>query len=118
MSGRKPNHERVDIDLFLETRDSEFSELYNDLTWYTLDKVCELKLGSKHKLRTLKQKRDWCEQQGWQIIANKQGVEGCAFQAEEAGTMKMRVGSRFSADRLKRERFETREAGQYFLHMI
>jgi hypothetical protein len=77
--------------------------MYREMTWYSLEKIAEIKLGKQHRLRTLKQKRDWCLSQNWEIVTNAQGQEGVAFAAEDDGVMKMKVGSRFSADKIKRE---------------
>lgn len=83
--------------------------MYREMTWYSLDKIVEIKLGKQHRLRTLKQKRDWCLSQNWEIVTNAQGQEGVAFAAEDEGIMKMKVGNRFSADRIKRESFDSAE---------
>jgi hypothetical protein len=80
--------------------------MYREMTWYSLEKIVEMKLGKQHRLRTLKQKRDWCLSQNWEIVANAQGQEGVAFAAEDDGIMKMKVGSKFSADKVKREAFD------------
>jgi hypothetical protein len=80
--------------------------MYREMTWYSLEKIAEIKLGKQHRLRTLKQKRDWCLSQNWEIVTNAQGQEGVAFAAEDDGVMKMKVGSRFSADKIKRETFD------------
>ena len=104
------SHERVDVATFLESRDSDYTEMFREMVWYSLDKICELKLGPNHKKRSLKQKKDWVLSQGWEIIVNKDGVEGVAIAKEDEGVMTMRVGSRFSADKVKRETFENTEA--------
>ena len=103
---RKPSHEKVDVAQFLESKESTFSEMYREMTWYSLEKIVEIKLGNKHRLRTLKQKRDWCLSQNWELVTNAQGQEGVAFAAEDEGIMKMKVGNRFSADKVKRETFD------------
>ena len=107
---RKTCHERVDVATFLESRDSDYTEMFREMVWYSLDKICELKLGPNHKKRSLKQKKDWVLSQGWETIVNKDGVEGVAIAKEDEGVMTMRVGSRFSADKVKRETFENTEA--------
>jgi hypothetical protein len=109
-TGRKTCHERCDIENFVVSRDTTFSEMFSELTWYSLDRLALDKLGEKHKLRTAKQKREWAESQGWTITENKEGVEGVAFHSQDEGIMKMRVGSRFSAEKVRKEGFEQSEA--------
>jgi hypothetical protein len=109
LEGKKYTRERIDIDLFLVQRDTEFSEMFSELTWYTLDKLASLKLGDKHRLKTAKQKREWAESQGWTIVTNKQGVEGVAFSSLDEGVMKMKVGSRFSAEKVRKESHDNSE---------
>ena len=87
--------------------------MFAELTWYSLDKICEMKLGPKHKMKTPKQKRDWALAQGWEIITNKKGIEGVAFSTEDEGIMKMKVGSRFSAEKVRRDTFESAEDGRF-----
>ena len=109
-TGRKTNHEKVDIELFVVTRDTSFSEMFSEMTWYSLDRLATDKLGPKHKLKTPKQKREWAEGQGWTITESKEGVEGVAFNSQDEGIMKMRVGSRFSAEKVRKENFDQSEA--------
>ena len=108
--GRKPAHEKVDIELFVISRDTAFSEMFSEMTWYSLEKLTLDRLGQKHKLRTPKQKREWAESQGWTITENKEGVEGVAFNSQDEGVMKMRVGSRFTAEKVRKEKFDHSEA--------
>lgn len=95
--------------MFLTSKESAYTDMFDELTWYSLEALAKKKLGSKHGLTTLKKKRDWAVSQGWQIVENKQGVEGVAFSSMDEGVMKMRVGSKFAQEKVRKETFESSE---------
>jgi hypothetical protein len=96
----------LDVSLYLVSKESTYTDMYEERVWYSLDALAKKKLGSNHTLSTLKKKRDWALAQGWEIIENKQGVEGVSFNSLDEGVMRMRVGSKFSAEKQRQERFD------------
>ena len=112
--GKKTSHERIDLSLFMKDKEENYSEMYKLSTWYTIDKFIETQVGKNHGFKSLKAKRDWILGKGFELVKNADGLEGVAVDDDDPGTMKLKRGSKFATERVRKQQFDDAEVCSFF----
>jgi hypothetical protein len=93
----------------MKDKEENYSEMYKISTWYTIDKFIETQVGKNHGFKSLKAKRDWILSKGFELVKNADGLEGVAVDDEDSGTMKLKRGSKFATERVRKQQFDDAE---------